>query len=147
NHGGRESIEMYEINQLSLIWHGCVTSMQPYNDVAALATGGFIATHPTALQTPGLDLFTGQPSGFVVEWSAAKGEVELPGTRKGYPNGVIASADGRFAYYNAWTAKEVHKYDVRQQKEVGMLKLDFMPDNLTWTKRGKILAAGVKGAR
>ena len=28
-----------------------------------------------------------------------------------------------------------------------MVKLDFMPDNLTWTKKGRILAAGVKGAR
>jgi hypothetical protein len=145
NHGGRESIEMYELKAGVLLWHGCVTSMQPYNDVAALMDGGFVATHPTALQTPGMDLFTGVPSGYVVEWSAARGEVELPGTRKGYPNGVIS--DGRFAYYNAWTAKEVHKYDLKARKEVGMLKLDFMPDNLTWAKRGKMLAAGVKGTR
>jgi hypothetical protein len=28
-----------------------------------------------------------------------------------------------------------------------MVKLDFMPDNLTWKKNGHMLAAGVKGAR
>lgn len=27
------------------------------------------------------------------------------------------------------------------------MKVDFLPDNLTWTKEGRLLAAGVKGAR
>jgi hypothetical protein len=60
---------------------------------------------------------------------------------------VVVSRDGRFAYYNAWTAKEVQKYDVKTQREIGLLKLDFLPDNVTWTKKGRILAAGVKGTR
>ena len=38
NHGGRESIEMYEIKHeaatWSLAWHGCVVATQAYNDVA-----------------------------------------------------------------------------------------------------------------
>jgi hypothetical protein len=63
NHGGRESIEMFELVRINrdggLAWHGCVVSTQTYNDVAALANGGFYATYPTALQTPGSDLFTG----------------------------------------------------------------------------------------
>jgi hypothetical protein len=151
NHGGRESIEMFELQPAAgswtLAWHGCVVSKQAFNDVAALPDGGFYATHPTALQTPGMDLFTGQPSGWVASWMPGKGEVELPGTRAGYPNGVLAAAGGRYLYFNAWTAKEVHKYDLKQNKEVGMVKLDFMPDNITWTKKGRMLAAGVKGAR
>lgn len=151
NHAGRESIEMYEVKQthqmLSLVWHGCVVSKTDFNDVAALANGGFFATHPTALRTQGMDLFSGQPSGYVASWMPGKGEIELPDTRRGYPNGVIASLDGRTLYFNAWTAKEVHKYDVQAGKETGMVKLDFMPDNLTWTKKGHMLAAGVKGAR
>ena len=151
NHGGRESIEMFEVKQaagpLSLVWHGCVVSTKDFNDVAALANAGFYATHPTALQISGTNLFSGQPSGWVSSWMPGKGEAELPGTRQGYPNGVIATPDGRTMYFNAWTAKEVHKYDVASGKESGMVKLDFMPDNLTWTKKGRILAAGVKGAR
>ncbi|MEO8096279.1 MAG: SMP-30/gluconolactonase/LRE family protein [Acidobacteriota bacterium] len=162
NHGGRESVEMYELRQTggawSLVWHGCVPTTQPYNDVAALADGGFIATHPTALQAQQQaqakgqekgkqqnNLTSGQPTGWVVRWVAGKGETELPGTRQGYPNGVVATPDGRTAYYNAWTAKEVHKYDLRAGKEVGVVKLEFMPDNLTWTKKGNLLAAGIKG--
>ena len=151
NHGGRESIEMFELTRAggtwALVWHGCVVSPQAYNDVAALPNGGYYATHPTALQTPGFDLFSGKPSGWVSSWMPGKGEVELPESRAGYPNGVVAAADGRYVYFNAWTAKEVHKYDLKENKEAGVVKLDFMPDNLTWTKKGHILAAGVKGAR
>ncbi len=151
NHGGRQSIELYEVKQAAgtwaLVWHGCVVSMQEYNDVAAMSDGGYVATHPVALQTQGTDLFAGQPSGFVSRWTPGKGEAELAGTRAGYPNGVIASADGRYAYFNAWTVKEVHKYDLKEGREAGMVKLDFMPDNLTWTKKGRMLAAGVKGVR
>ncbi len=162
NHGGRESIEMFELKQSgaasSLVWHGCVVSMQAFNDVAAQPDGGFIATHPTALQppaqpggqgkgAPAFDLFSGQPSGYVSRWTAAKGEAELPGTRAGYPNGVLVSSDGRTMYFNAWTAKEVHKYDLKEGKETGLVKLDFMPDNISWTSKRTMLAAGVKGAR
>ncbi|MCU1335981.1 MAG: hypothetical protein JWO19_1562 [Bryobacterales bacterium] len=166
NHGGRESIEMFELKQTggtsNLTWHGCVVSMQAFNDVAAQPDGGFIATHPTALQPPppppgaspkgkapqagGAD-FSGQPSGYVSRWAPGKGETELPGTRAGYPNGVLVSADGRYMYFNAWTAKEVHKYDLKDGKETGLVKLDFMPDNISWTSKRTMLAAGVKGAR
>ena len=151
NHGGRQSMEMYELKKSggawSLAWHGCEVTPQEFNDVAALPDGSFIATHPVALQTPGADLFAGKPSGYVSLWSPGKGEMELPGTRAGYPNGVLVSADGRYMYFNAWTAREVHKYDLKENQEIGMVKLDFMPDNITWTKDKKMLAAGVKSAR
>ena len=122
---------------------------QEFNDVAVLPDGGFIATHPTSLRTQGdtSDLFSGQPSGVVARWTPGKGEAELPGTRAGYPNGVLVSADGRYMYFNAWTAKEVHKYDLKEGKETGVVKLDFMPDNITWTSKHQMLAAGVKGTR
>lgn len=162
NHGGRESIEMFELKQSrgtpDLVWHGCVVSKEAFNDVAAQPDGGFIATHPTALQppaapggqgkgAPAFDLFSGQASGYVSRWIPGKGETELPGTRAGYPNGVLVSSDGRTMYFNAWTAKEVHKYDLKEGKETGMVKLDFMPDNISWTSKKTMLAAGVKGAR
>jgi hypothetical protein len=151
NHGGRQSMEMFELKQAAgsweLVWHGCAVTMKEFNDVAVLPDGGFIATHPTALQVQGADLFSGQPSGYVARWTPGKGEAELPGTRGGYPNGVLVSSDGRSMYWNAWTAKEVHKYDLKDGKETGVVKLDFMPDNITWTSKHQMLAAGVKGAR
>jgi hypothetical protein len=92
-------MEMYELRRAApgweLAWHGCVVSKQDFNDVAALADGGFIATHPTALRAPGdtSNLFGGQPTGYVARWSAATGEVEMPGTRIGYPNGLVVTPD------------------------------------------------------
>ncbi len=153
NHGGRQSMEMFELKQAAgaweLVWHGCALTMQEFNDVAVLPDGGFIATHPTSLRVQGdtSDLFSGKPSGVVARWTPGKGEAELPGTRAGYPNGVLVSADGRYMYFNAWTAKEVHKYDLKEGKEIGVVKLDFMPDNITWTAKHQMLAAGVKGTR
>jgi hypothetical protein len=153
NHGGRQSMEMFELKQAAgaweLVWHGCALTMQEFNDVAVLPDGGFIATHPTSLRVQGdtSDLFSGQPSGVVARWTPGKGEAELPGPRAGYPNGVLVSADGRYMYFNAWTAKEVHKYDLKEGKETAVVKLDFMPDNITWTAKHQLLAAGVKAAR
>jgi len=149
NHGGRQSMEMFELKpsggSWTLVWHGCVPAMLDYNDVAALPDGGYIATHPTALR--GADMTGKEATGFVSRWAAGKGETELPGTRAGYPNGVLVSSDGRYMYFNAWTAKEVHKYDLKANKEVGVVKLDFMPDNITWTDKKQMLAAGVKGTQ
>ncbi len=152
NHGGRQSIEMYELKKAAgaweLAWHGCVVSEKEFNDLAVTADGGFIASHPTALMTPGRgNVLSGEPSGYVVRWTPGKAEEELPGTRQGYPNGVLVSPDGRYMYFNAWTAKQVHKYDLKAGKDVAVASLNFMPDNLTWTSKGQILAAGVKGAR
>ena len=57
NHGGRESIEMFEVKQtagtLSLAWHGCVVSTKDFNDVAALANGGFYGTQSHRASHPG----------------------------------------------------------------------------------------------
>lgn len=152
NHGGRQSMEMYELKRAEtgwqLIWHGCVVSKDEFNDVAALADGSFIATHPLALRKPGdnSSLFSGQPSGYVVRWTAASGEMELPNTRMGYPNGVLVSQDGRWMYVNAWTQREVRKYDLKDGKQTAVVHLTFMPDNVTWTRDHRIVAAGVAGA-
>ncbi len=149
NHNVRESMEMYEVlpegKAWKLVWRGCVIAQKPYNDVAALPDGGFVATRPQAIQKEGEDLFGGQPTGNVGRWSAATGEEVLPGSDIGYPNGVVVSADGRYAYITGWTTRDFHKYDLVNKKEVGKAKFTFMPDNLTWTPDGKILAAGING--
>ena len=68
-------------------------------------------------------------------------------TRIRYPNGVVVSADGRYMYVNEFAGRQVFKYDLKDEKVIGSVKVDFLPDNLTWTKEGRLLAAGVKGAR
>jgi DNA-binding beta-propeller fold protein YncE len=149
NHNVRESMEMYQLVQngasFELVWRGCVLAEQPYNDVAALPDGSFVATRPTALVTEGQDLFAGAPTGNVAVWTQAAGEVVLPGSEYGYPNGVLVSPDGRYAYVSGWTTRDFHQYDLSNQRESARAAFTFMPDNLTWTPDGKILAAGIKG--
>ena len=149
NHNVRESMEMYELipdgTSWQLVWHGCVLAQEPYNDVAARPDGSFVATRPQALQTEGQNLFAGLPSGNVARWTAATGEQVLPGTAYGYPNGVLVSDDGQYAYVSGWTTSDFHQYNLSTGQETGRVELGFMPDNLTWTPDGKILAAGIKG--
>lgn len=149
NHNVRESMEMYELQQdgdaWKLVWHGCVLASQPYNDVSAQPDGSFIATRPQAIQRQGQDLFAGAPTGNIARWTATEGERVLPRTDYGYPNGVLVSPDGRYVYVSGWTTRDFHKYDLTTQQEVGDVDFNFMPDNLTWTRDGKILAAGIKG--
>jgi hypothetical protein len=155
NHGGRQSVEMYELKRAgtswSAAWHGCVISEKEFNDVAALPDGSFVGTHPSGLVQPGqqrgADPFSGPPTGYVAHWSEAKGEVELKGTHLLYPNGVNAAPDGKTLYINGFGSRDVSRYDMRSDKITAVAKLDFMPDNLTWTKFNKLIAAGVKGAR
>src|SRR5690606_13754845 len=57
----------------------------------------------------------------------------------------IVSEDGRYAYVSGWTTRGIHKYDLQQREEVAQADFTFMPDNLTWTPDGNILAAGING--
>jgi hypothetical protein len=152
NHGGRQSIEMFELRQASstwtLVWRGCEVAVHEYNDVAILPDGGFVGTYPSGLSGGNTGAAaSGGATGYVARWTPGKGESEVMGTRLRGPNGVVASADGRYMYVNEFPARVVHKFDLKEGKELGSVKLDFLPDNLTWTKQGHLLAAGVKGAR
>jgi hypothetical protein len=119
----------------------------PYNDVAILPDGGFVASYPSGLSAGNGGAPPGGATGYVARWTPGKGESEVAGTRLRGPNGVSASADGRYIYVNEFAARIVHKLDLKEGKEAGSVTLDFLPDNLTWTKQGKLLAAGVNGAR
>jgi hypothetical protein len=155
NHGGRQSIEMFELRPAAgswtLAWHGCVVASHDFNDLAILPDDGFVGTYPTGLVPPGNNgaAFGGGVTGYVARWTPGKSESEVTGTRVAYPNGVVVSADGRQMFLNVFAAREVRKYDLEgnSAKEISSVKVDFMPDNLTWTKEKRLLVAGVKGAR
>jgi hypothetical protein len=154
NHGGRQSIEMFELRKSSaswtLAWRGCEVAIHDYNDVAILPDGGFVGTYPSGLSSGAGGrgaANAGGATGYVARWTPGKGESEVMGSRMRGPNGVVASADGRYMYVNEFPARTVHKFDLKDGRELSSVKVDFLPDNLTWTKQGHLLAAGVKGAR
>jgi hypothetical protein len=131
----------------SLVWHGCVVGSHDFNDVAILPDDGFVATYPNGLAGGNNGAPAGGATGYVARWIPGKGENEVPGTRLRFPNGVVVSRDGRYMFVNEFAARVVRKYDTNDGKETGSAKVDFLPDNLTWTKANRLLVAGVKGAR
>jgi hypothetical protein len=139
NHGGRESIEMFELKQAggawAMVWRGCKVGAHAYNDVAILPDGGFVGSYPSGLGgAGGAAPAAGAPTGYVGRWIPGKGESEVMGTRMRGPNGVSASADGRYIFVNEFQTRVVHKIDLNDGKEAGSVMLDFLPDNLTWTR-------------
>lgn len=152
NHSMRESMEMYELlpdaGKWKLVWRGCVLASKPYNDVAALPDGSFAATRPQALQKEGQNIFAGGPSGNVAVWTKENGERVLPGSEYGYPNGVVLSEDGRYAYISGWATRDLHKYDLkakrRSQNATCLLCRITLPGNGTvkfWLRASRAQAA------
>jgi hypothetical protein len=152
NHEDRESVEYLELigsgTATRAIWRGCVISPDgAYNDIAATRDGGFVATIPTDAKVfaanGGKAPMDGKSdTGYLVAWHPGKAQTRLPRSEAPYNNGVQLSPNGRTAYFNAWTGKEVRRYDIATGKVTGVIKLAFRPDNLTWTKDGALIAAG-----
>jgi SMP-30/Gluconolactonase/LRE-like region len=152
NHGGRQSIEMFELKpgagSWALVWRGCELAVHDYNDVAILPDGGFVGTYPSGLSTAGgRPAQAGGATGYVARWTPGKAELEVPGTRMRLPNGVVVSVDGRYMYVNEFGARVVRKFDLENGTELGKAAVEFLPDNLTWAGPDRLLVAGVKGAR
>lgn len=159
NHNGREAIEFLEVapaeGTWSTTWRGCVENegLGRFNDVAALPNpeDGFVATvmfeaedmhNPPALD----ELLSGKDTGYLMAWSPSEGLSKISGSDAPFPNGIEVSEDGRYAWFAAWTAREVHKFDLDEQRTRAQIPVGFMPDNLSWDANGRLLAAGIRSA-
>jgi hypothetical protein len=153
NHGGRESIELFDLegrgDEARLRWRGCVP-MPPGtagNDVSVGASGALAVSNyqPTLhgwrgtwhMLRGGLGFVTGD----VRVWSSETGWRTLEGSRAANPNGVLWSADGSgvlFAETNAgairFAVARAGGDDPPEAIEVG-----GRPDNLARSPRGSVL--------
>jgi hypothetical protein len=150
NHGGRRSIEVYELDAGStprITWKGCAVAPAPlrFNSVSHLPGEAFAATVFANADDPKSyeRAAEGQPSGFVLEWSPASGWTTVPGSEFSGNNGLVATADGKWLYVAGYSGQSVHKLSrgrvpyVRQSVKVG-----FLADNIRWSPDGKLLVAG-----
>jgi hypothetical protein len=152
NHGGRESVEVFEVvldeARPALRWIGGVempgTALG--NDLATVAGGGFVISTTGdingAPQIGLADAGAGDTGG-VLEWSSADGWRLLPKTGICVANGVAVSPDGQWVFIGGWGGRCIKK--VRRglaDPEVFEVPAPIMVDNLTWTRDGKLLAAG-----
>ncbi len=151
NHGGRESIEVFDIDarggEPSLTWTGCV--LLPYglagNAIAATPDGTLLTT---VLARPGhtyADFVNRKPTGGVYQWRpGSSGFRLLPGTELPGNNGIETSPDGREFYVIAFGLHSVFVYSLRDtSRPLRQIEAPgFMPDNLHWDN-GRLLLAGM----
>jgi len=162
NHGGRESVEMFEVlntnDAYTLEWRGCVIpGGETYmNDVALLKNGGFVASHMFERHSP---VIFGMPlgvwksqlrmnTGHVFEWQPSTPDSVrvLTGSDGPFINGVLVSADDRYVFANVYVGNEIRKMDRVANTLVG--HVDAMQvDNTAWDENGRILAASHTGAK
>ncbi len=153
NHGGRESIEFFEVllepEDVKIVWRGCAIAPEQayFNDVVHVPGGGFLATHMLerdSLWLGTLSAMIGRDTGNVREWQAGRGYRAVRGTEAPFPNGIEISPDGRDIYLNAYMAGEVR----RISRETGELLARAEvpgPDNLSWSQDGRLLVASHVG--
>ncbi len=153
NHGGRDTVEAFDLDQMAthphLTWVGCIPEpAHTYADaVAELSDEGIVVTsvfdpsdHDVAAK-----VLTGKPVGSVNEWHAATGWTRLTGAeRLSFPNGLLISPDEDALYIAVSGTSQVLKYDRKQKKIVGE-SIPFTTsaiDNVRWSPDHTLIYAG-----
>lgn len=154
NHGGRFSVEIFEMERgeglPKLTWIGCITTPNEHfwpDDVAVLRDGGMIVT---SLFDPTDSDFTnklsaGEPHGALGEWHPDRGWTMLAEGQLSGPNGVIVTPDESKIIVADWGGKNIARID-RESGEIKRAELGFLVDNVSWTEDGSaILGVGSSG--
>jgi hypothetical protein len=152
NHGGRESIEVFELDTRgaspSATWIGCVLmpNAMAANSVAAFSDGSLVAT---VLIMPGKtfeDAFAGRTTGAVFLWTPGTPSFrQLPGTELAANNGIETSPDDREFYVVSTTTKKIVAFS-RSNPGTPLRAAqlaEFGPDNVRWTSDNRLITAGM----
>jgi hypothetical protein len=154
NHGGRESIEVFELDTRTrgiappVTWVGCVLmpGKMSANSVAAFSDGTILATVLTRPDKTFEDALAGRITGVVLQWTpGAAGFRELPGTQLSANNGIETSPDDREFFVVSSTTKTIVAFarnDTSKPRGTAQLK-EFAPDNVRWMSDGKLITAGM----
>jgi hypothetical protein len=154
NHGGRESIEVFDMkvidNKPALTWKGCVILPDNLaaNSVTYLPDERLAATaNPQRTEVLEGELgeraIEGSLIGGVFEWGKTLGWNLVPGSEIVIANGILASNDGEWLYLVGWADGVVRKINrYKPETEKVETKMDFLVDNLRYTPSGRILATG-----
>ena len=153
NHGGRESIEFFEVQKSegvwSLAWQGCALPPDdPFiNDVAGLDEGGFLITHmwdkTTAFDEVARKLFAGEATGWVYEWQPGQGFTKVSGSDDLMPNGIAVSRDNTKIFVNSYFGGKTIKIDRASGTREGEFPVQ-QPDNITVDDAGNLWVASHK---
>jgi hypothetical protein len=152
NHGGRESVEFFELQideqqiPTGLVWRGCaIPPGDPFiNDVAGLQDGGFVVTHmwdkSTAFPVLVAKLLAGTKTGWVYEWQADTGFKRLEDSVEMMPNGIAVNADNSKIFVNIYMGNKTIRIDRETGKVDGSFEVQ-QPDNITVDSDGQLWVA------
>lgn len=152
NHGGRESIEVFELDTRGAApvaaWVGCVLmpNGMAANSVAAFKDGTLVAT---VLIMPGktfVDAFARRNTGVVFMWTPGSPAFKmLPGTELPANNGIETSLDDREFFVVSTTLKRVVAFardSPGTPLRFAQLE-EFGPDNVRYTSDNRLITAGM----
>ncbi len=149
NHGGRESIEVFEVDtsgaKPTFTWTGCVVAPDGFwpDAVAALPGGGMVVT---SLWDPKdndrlAKLIGGKPVGALAEWYPKTGWKMIGPDGMSGPNGVVVTPDGKSVFVALWSGNKLMRLE-RKSGKATFAELDFRPDNLRWEGGSKSILLG-----
>lgn len=158
NHGGRETIEMFELLADTpvprLEWRGCVVPPDGtfVNDVALRRNGGLVGSHmfdkhstPVGnLSVDAIKAMLGMNTGHVFEWLPGGSLRVLAESHGAFINGVELSADESAVFANVYFGNEIRKLDRQTGKRLGSAAIKHA-DNLAWDATGGLLAVAHTG--
>ena len=161
NHGGRESVEVFDIDVSGAApaarWVGCVlTNGMSTNSVAAFGDGTLLATVPLPPGKTGADLVAGRAASALLRWTpGTPAFTVVPGTERYVNNGIDTSPDGREFYLAVSFLQEPGRIESMQKRivvysrdnparAVRFADLDFGPDNVRWTDGKQLITAGAR---
>ncbi|MDG2005552.1 MAG: hypothetical protein P8J20_19685 [Novosphingobium sp.] len=168
NHGGRESIEVFEVRRTEaepqFSWIGCVAtpdtatsnsvSARPDGSIVMSASGTYDEPAPSfaalaemvksGVELPEMDAEAASSTrGAVFTWTRDQGWMKVPNSELKGNNGIELSRDGKWAWVNSWPGSSVTFMPLDpvlgESREV---KLDFKPDNIRWSAGGSLVATG-----
>ncbi len=155
NHGGREAIELFELEgrgrEARLRWRGCVELPAEVfgNDVDIAADGTIVVTHMVPRSEGLLFRFyllassVGLETGEVLTWQRERGWRAVPGSAGAGPNGLTLSPDDRTIYFADNGRQRVSRLPLSglpEGESPDVVVLGSNVDNITWTEGGTILA-------
>lgn len=147
NHGGRESVEFFEVaGNGDLSWRGCALPPEdPFiNDVAARRDGGFYVTHMWNKSADFAEMVAklerGEPTGWVWAWAPEVGFSRLAGTDEQMPNGIAIDADNDTLYVNVYMGNRTFAIDLDTGERASSVAVR-QPDNVTIDSVGDVWIA------
>ena len=150
NHGGRESIEIFDLStsgaHAALRWIGCAVlpAGASGNGVAPLPDGGFVATKflDTGRGAMIPQLLSAEKNGVAYRWSPVSGFTTLKGSEGVGDNGIEVSRDARWVFVDIWGEKKIVRIALDGSAGPRTVPVPFLPDNIHRALDGTLIVTG-----